>query len=64
MRVGQSVGSGGWKYAAGEFLLIVAGVLVALAASDWQNRRADRQTELNILGELHTALSSDFEPPP
>ena len=61
MRVGRWGGSSGWKYAAGEFLLIVAGVLVALSASDWQNRQADRRTELSILGELHTALSADLE---
>ena len=61
MRVGRLVGSGGWKYAAGEVLLIVVGILIAVSVSDWQTRRADRKTEITILGELHTALSSDFE---
>ena len=61
MRVGRLVGSGGWKYAAGEVLLIVVGILIAIAVSDWQTRRADRQTELTILGELHTTLTADFE---
>ena len=61
MRVGRLVGSGGWKYAVGEVLLIVMGILIAVAVSDWQNRRADRITELTILRSLNTGLSSDLE---
>ena len=49
-----------WRAAAGEVVLIVLGILIAMAASDWQNRRAARQTELAALRELHTALSEDL----
>jgi hypothetical protein len=60
MPVGFRVSAGNWKYAIGELLLIVVGILIALAASDWQDQRADRRTELSILGELHTALTADL----
>lgn len=48
------------KRAAGEVLLIVVGVLIALAASDWQEGRRDRRTELDLLGELGTAMEADL----
>lgn len=40
--------------------MIVIGVLLALGASDWEQRREDRQTELDVLRELSTALDADL----
>jgi hypothetical protein len=51
----------GWRYAAREVLLIVIGVLLALTASDWQQRRSARQVELGLLSEINHALAEDAE---
>lgn len=40
--------------------MIVVGVLLALAASDWQERQSDRRDELDMLRELSTALEADL----
>ena len=40
--------------------MIVVGVLIALAASDWQQNRSERRAELDMLGELRTALTEDL----
>lgn len=50
-----------FKRAVGEVVLIVVGVLIALAASDWQQARSDRRAELAVLGELRTALTQDLQ---
>ena len=44
----------------GEVAMIVVGVLIALAASDWQQGQQERRAEVNLLGELQTALSQDL----
>jgi hypothetical protein len=50
-----------FKRAVGEVVMIVVGVLIALAASDWQQGRSERRAELDVLGELRTALNQDLE---
>lgn len=40
--------------------MIVVGVLIALAASDWQQGRIERETELDVLQELSTQLGGDL----
>jgi len=62
IRIGRWRSSVPWKYATSEVLLIVIGILIALAASDWQSRRAERRTEVTILREMNTALAADLEP--
>lgn len=52
--------SGTLRRAVGEVTLIVVGVLIALAASDWQQRRVERETELDMLLELSTQLEADL----
>ena len=51
------------KYAVGEFLLIVAGILVALQIQNWNERRLERTEEQQILerilGELNKTVD-DF----
>jgi Asp-tRNA(Asn)/Glu-tRNA(Gln) amidotransferase A subunit family amidase len=49
-----------WRHAVGELLLIVAGILIALAISDWNDRRIQRQGELALLVEVRTALQADL----
>ena len=48
------------KRAVGEVVMIVVGVLIALAASDWQQDRMERRAELDLLGELRRALTADL----
>ena len=50
-----------WRQAAIELALIVAGVLIALQASEWQQNRADRALEITYLRELEIALVADLE---
>lgn len=38
-----------WRRAAGEFVLIVVGVLAALAVNNWNNDRANRELEQEYL---------------
>ena len=40
------------RYAVGELILIVIGILVALAISDWNEKRLQRQEELQLLAEI------------
>ncbi|MGD8278184.1 MAG: DUF6090 family protein [Gemmatimonadota bacterium] len=49
-----------WRHAAGELVLIVVGILIALAASEWQNDRAERRTEIALLEELEHGLTTDI----
>ena len=57
---GRLTGTIDWRYAVGEVSLIVIGILIALAASEWQTARAERRTELALLGELRTGLAADL----
>ncbi len=61
MRVTRILNAVNWRYAVGEIFLIATGVLLALAASDWQERRVARQSEIAILIELESHLKSDLE---
>ena len=53
------LGTINWRYAVGEVALIVIGILIALAASEWQAGRAERRTELALLADLRTGLAAD-----
>ncbi|TFG66423.1 MAG: hypothetical protein E4H28_01980 [Gemmatimonadales bacterium] len=48
-----------WRYGLGEFLIVVAGVMMALAADGWIHDRADRALEARYLEDLATDLASD-----
>lgn len=50
-----------WRHAVGELVLIVVGILVALAISDWNDRRIERVQELALLEEIRSALATDLE---
>lgn len=49
-----------WRFAIGEVVLIVVGILIAMAAQDWYNRRTTRRAEVAALSDLRTALSGDL----
>ncbi len=40
------------RYAIGEILLVVIGILIALQINNWNNRQNDRQVELKYLNGL------------
>jgi hypothetical protein len=48
-----------WRYAIGELILITAGVLIALAANQWNNRRLERTEEHASLERLLADLETD-----
>lgn len=48
-----------WKYAVGELVLIVSGILIALAANSWYENRQTRQDESQILLQISQSLNED-----
>ena len=50
-----------WRHAIGEIFLIVAGILIALALSDWNDRRLQREEEFALLSEVRYTLQTDVE---
>ena len=47
------------KYAAGEIILVMIGILLALQINNWNNDRIERKLESNILGEILVNLEKD-----
>ncbi|MBN4070773.1 hypothetical protein JYT76_03750 [Olleya sp. AH-315-F22] len=45
------------KYAIGEILLVMIGILLALQVNNWNEERKDRKVELKILQELYSVLN-------
>jgi hypothetical protein len=50
-----------WRLALGEFALIFVGIIAALAADDWNNRRLEKEAEIETLQGIREALGSDLE---
>src|SRR6267378_4487439 len=50
----------GWKHVVGELLLIVVGVLLALALNNWNAGRHARQAELSFLQQMRSSLGLDL----
>jgi len=48
-----------WARLVGEFIVIVAGVLAALAADSWNDSRLERRDEAQYLVQLHAELVDD-----
>ncbi len=61
MRPAKVVQAINWWHALGELVLIVVGILIALAISDWNDRRIERAQELAFLQEVQTALTTDLQ---
>ncbi len=45
-----------FRYAIGEIILVVIGILIALSINNWNEDRKDRKVELKILKELYAVL--------
>ena len=50
-----------WPKAVGEFLVIVIGVLAALAVDEWRDEREDRESEAAYLSRLAVDIKRDIE---
>ena len=50
-----------FKYAIGEIILVVIGILIALQINTWNRQKEEHQLELKILKEIRTNLSLDLE---
>ena len=49
-----------FKYAIGEIVLVVIGILIALQINNWNNDRKDADLEIKILKEISSNLNSDI----
>lgn len=49
------------KYALGEIILVVIGILIALGINNWNERKNDRNKEIVYLNRLTTNLKSDIQ---
>lgn len=47
------------KYAAGEIILIVTGILIAISLNNWAEQRKNSRYELQILAEIHQSMKGD-----
>ena len=47
------------KYAFGEIVLVVIGILIALAVNNWNQERKDRKLGKDLLGRIHADLIQD-----
>ncbi|MFC1688773.1 DUF6090 family protein [Pseudomonadota bacterium] len=61
MRPSKVVRAVNWRHAAGELVLIVAGILIALAISDWNEERVQREQEIALLQEIRYGLETDLK---
>ena len=50
-----------FKYAIGEIFLVLIGILLALAISDWNNERVEKQLEIRTLTELRKGILIDLD---
>ena len=48
------------KYAIGEIVLVVIGILIALSINNWNEERKIKQKETIVLNELLTSINSDL----
>ena len=48
------------KYAFGEIILVVIGILIALQINNWNENRKLKNQELNLLADIRTNLISTF----
>lgn len=48
-----------FKYAIGEIVLVVIGILIALQINNWNNNRIEHKIETNILSEILVNLEKD-----
>ncbi|MFD1162747.1 DUF6090 family protein [Hwangdonia seohaensis] len=49
-----------FKYAIGEIILVVIGILIALSINNWNENRKDRNKEISILKALHKDFKNNL----
>lgn len=49
------------RYAIGEIVLVVVGILIALQINNWNEQRKTNELEIKILKELHSNLTLDLK---
>ena len=49
------------KYAIGEIILVVIGILIALQINNWNEDQKSRRHEVNMLKEINKAITDDIE---
>jgi hypothetical protein len=49
-----------FKYAIGEIVLVVIGILIALQINNWNNNRIEKQFETQILKEISKSIKNDL----
>ena len=49
------------RYAIGEILLVVVGILIALQINNWNERQKAKVYEIKMLSEIRNAMISDIE---
>ncbi len=49
------------RYAIGEILLVVVGILIALQINNWNEQRKTNELEIKILNEIHSNLTLDLK---
>ena len=49
-----------FKYAIGEIVLVVIGILIALSINNWNTNNIERSVELTMLKEMSSALKDDI----
>ncbi|MBN3520980.1 hypothetical protein JYB62_13305 [Algoriphagus lutimaris] len=50
-----------FKYALGEIILVVIGILIALSINNWSENRKERKFEKKMLAEIQLALENDID---
>ena len=48
-----------FKYAIGEIVLVVIGILIALSINNWNNDKKDKQAELKYLNQIRKSLQEN-----
>lgn len=49
------------KYAIGEIVLVVIGILIALQINNWNEAKKTKTFELKMLAQIHQALKADYD---
>jgi len=50
-----------FKYAVGEIILVVIGILIALQINNWNESKKERAQEQELLTQLHSEFTSNLE---
>lgn len=61
MRLSRIISAANWRYALGELILIVSGILIAIAANSWYENRALRSEEIRVLSQIGISLEEDHQ---